>query len=83
MRVELLYAPGCTSLTKARNILETLIAEERLPIPVEVVEEDGQVGGSPTVRINGHDNKVHCVETLRDTLNLRWKELTEAPLLGV
>ncbi len=31
MRVELLYAPGCTSFVKARKTLEMAIADERLP----------------------------------------------------
>jgi hypothetical protein len=85
MRVELVYAPGCTSYRKARNTLETVIAEERLPIPVECIEEDGQVDGSPTIRIDGEVHaspKVHHIESLRDLLCRKWKELTENTLLG-
>jgi hypothetical protein len=56
MRVELIYTPGCNSYKRALNTLETVIAEERLPIPVELVES-GQhhMVVSPTIRINGRD----------------------------
>jgi|SRR5215467_2552609 len=58
MRVELIYTPGCSSYKKALNTLETAIAEERLPIPVEVVESsraDSLHVASHTIRIDGHD----------------------------
>lgn len=85
MRVELIYAPGCNSYRNARNTLETVIADEGLPIPVELVEEEGQVGGAPTIRIDGHvvhsSPKSHHVDALRELLCRKWKELTEGPLL--
>jgi hypothetical protein len=36
MHVELIYSPGCDSVESTLQVLETIIAEERLPIPVEV-----------------------------------------------
>ncbi len=82
MRVELLYAPGCTSFSKARTTLEMAIADERLPIPIEMIEELGQIGGSPTIRINGNviNSAQHHFEHLRNLLALRWKEINHEPL---
>ena len=82
MRVELVYAPGCNVLGLARNTLEMVIAEERLPIPVELVE-DHTHGISPSVRIDGICHVGHHFDHLRDLLSGRWKELNEQPLLGV
>jgi hypothetical protein len=60
-----------------------VIAEERLPIPVELVEEENH--GDPTVRVDGinHASVLHHFEHLRLLLCGRWKEITEKPLLGV
>ena len=80
MRVELLYAPGCSSFSKARNTLEMVIAEERLPVPIEVIEEAGQVHGSPTIRVDGSVIN-HHFDSIRDALQKRWQELTHHPLL--
>lgn len=81
MRVELIYAPGCCSYKTVRETLETVIAEERLPIPVEMVE-DGFPSDSPKIRIDGQivENMVATIDHLRDILCGRWKELTEASL---
>jgi hypothetical protein len=85
MRVELLYAPGCSSYKKARNTLETVIAEEGLPVPVELVEEHGQKNGEPTLRINGnvvHASPIlHHTDHFRDAICRHWKELTGEQLL--
>ena len=82
MRVELLYAPGCTIHSQYRQTLEMAIADERLPIPVEMIEEAGQVNGLPSIRINGTtvNSPIHCFETLRKLLSCHWKEITERPL---
>ena len=84
MRVELVYAPGCNSYTKARTALETVIAEEGLPVPVELTEESGPEHGSPMLRINGNIHHgaaiLHHIEQLRDAICKHWKELTEKPL---
>ncbi|MBS2002264.1 MAG: hypothetical protein U0103_03935 [Candidatus Obscuribacterales bacterium] len=82
MRVELLYAPGCTSFAKARKTLEMAIADERLPIPIEMVEEAGQIGGSPTIRIDGNEVKSarHHFEHLCSLLSGRWREINHEPL---
>ena len=58
MRVELIYKPGCSFYRKTLENLETVIAEERLPIPVEIVQKPavGPLGeGTHTVRIDGDD----------------------------
>ena len=107
MRVELIYTPGCNSYKKLLDKLETVIAEERLPIPVHVIETNHDISSyadSPTIRIDGDD--IHempvqpqgeicriyqsgqgssaqpCIDMLRDILHRRWKDITEAPLLG-
>lgn len=54
MRVELIYTPGCRVSRKTLDNLQTVIAEEQLPIPVEVVENKEHLG-SNTIRIDGHD----------------------------
>ena len=83
MRVELVYAPGCNSFGRARNTLEMVIAEERLPIPVELVEDQNHGTAPPAIRIDGICHVGHHFDHLRDLLSGRWKELTEKPLLGV
>jgi hypothetical protein len=105
MRVELIYTPGCNSYRKALNTLQTVIAEEQLPIPVEMIESTCSKVVSPTIKIDGHDigempvepqgeycrlyrtrtgmAAVPCIELLRDLIWRKWKELTEAPLLGL
>lgn len=77
MRVELLYAPGCTSFVKARKTLEMAIADERLPIPIELIEEHNQVEGAPTIRIDGHEvnSPRHHFEHLCDVLAKRWRAI--------
>jgi hypothetical protein len=83
MRVELVYAPGCNLLGLARNNLEMVIAEERLPIPVELVEDHNHGISPPSVRIDGICHVGHHFDHLRDLLSGRWKELNEHQLLGV
>ena len=51
MRIELVYAPNCSSYRKALNVLETVIAEERLPLAIEMIEDNDST--KPVVRING------------------------------
>jgi hypothetical protein len=81
MRVELLYAPGCSSFSRARNTLEMVIAEERLPVPIEMIEEHGQIHGFPTIRIDGAViSPKHHFDSIRDALQQRWQELTSHPL---
>lgn len=107
MRVELIYAPGCNSYKKLLDKLETVIAEERLPIPVHVIESSSGTSkytATPTIRIDGDEinaltvepqgeicriyhtaqgsSALPCIESLRDILYRRWKDLTEKPLLG-
>lgn len=81
MRVELIYAPGCSLYKSVRETLESVIAEERLPIPVEMVE-DGVDLGSPRIRIDGQfvESVVATFDQLRDILSGRWRELNDAPM---
>lgn len=51
MRIELVYAPGCNTHRKALDLLETVIAEERLPIAIEKIED--RLTTKPVIRING------------------------------
>jgi hypothetical protein len=51
MRVELIYSPGCNSYKKTLDVLETVIAEERLPIAIE--RTDTGIHGKPVIKING------------------------------
>lgn len=59
MRVELIYSPGCSSYKKALSVLQTVIAEERLPLHVEVVVKSrGRLkrpSGSPAIHIDGRN----------------------------
>lgn len=92
MRVELIYSPGCNSYKKALDVLETVIAEERLPIAIEKQECD--LTHTPVIRVNGtelgepthefegdpcflnHQDASPCFEQLRSLLSLKWRELT-------
>jgi hypothetical protein len=91
MRVELIYSPGCITYKKALDVLETVIAEERLPIAIEMQEESARL--SPGIRINGTElgEPSHtfegdpccfgvttnpCVTQLRTILSAKWRELT-------
>lgn len=84
MRVELIYTPGCNTYKNVRNTLEMVIAEERLPIPVELVEA-GEFEAPPYIRIDGllQDSPkahAHSHENIRAMLCRKWKELTECAM---
>lgn len=74
MRVELVYMPGCPSYRKTLELLEHVIAEERLPIPVELSES--HVSGEPMVRVDGEAVASNAIEDLRQALSARWHSLT-------
>jgi hypothetical protein len=84
MRVQIVGSRGCKVSRSVRNTLETVIAEERLPIPVEMVENEQEDSSPPTIRIDGdevhHNSALHTLEHLRDLLCGRWHELTSASL---
>jgi hypothetical protein len=88
MRIELLYSPGCSNYKKALNTLEYIIAEERLPLPVELVENSANKEGEPTVRINGvlvkkaTKSKTSCLEHVREAISHKWHEVNLSPLLS-
>ncbi len=52
MRIELIYAPGCSTYRRTLSVLETVIAEERLPIPVELQETESHKS-DPFIKIDG------------------------------
>lgn len=79
MRVELIYKPGCNSYRKALHALEMVIAEERLPLPIELVEETSKQD-EPEIRIDG-ESILTCVDSLRDSISNRWIEMAVSPLL--
>lgn len=81
MRVQLIYTPGCTSYRKALDKLETIIAEERLPIPVELTEADGSHG--PRIHLDGvaiAESAHHCIDELRSSISIKWQEITSKML---
>jgi len=91
MRIELLYSPGCSNYKKALNTLEYIIAEERLPLPVHLVENSSNKEGEPTVQINGvliHKSQPSkaknsmCLEHVREAISHKWHEVNLSPLLS-
>ena len=82
MRIELVYSPGCSDYKSALHKLEYIIAEERLPLPVELVEDS--ICQTPSVRIDGEivekGRPASCLEPIRDILRRKWHDLTIAPL---
>jgi len=82
MRIELLYSPGCNTYKKALSTLEHIIAEERLPLPVELVEDKLYARGEPKVRIDGElltqlGKKSHSyLDHVHEILCHKWKEAT-------
>lgn len=93
MRVELIYTPGCNSYKRTLELLETVIAEERLPIPVELVEAGSLKSSVVSLRINGQEfdqgrscehlhavtelSPIACIDNLRELLSRKWQELTQ------
>jgi hypothetical protein len=78
MRVELVYRPDSRTYRSVQKMLEDIIAEEHLPIPVEMIEDKNV--NFPSIRIDGRIvNKKgirHTFEYLRDLISNRWAELT-------
>lgn len=85
MRVELIYAPGCGSYEKILKRLQAVIAEEQLPVPVELVEEN-KLQNEPILRIDGEAIGVPkiltCADTMRSTIADKWTEMAVTPLLA-
>lgn len=78
MRVELVYHPKCNLYKSVHKVLEDVIAEERLPIPVEMVE-DKVFSNSPYIRLDGHVimniKQDQTFDQLRDFLHKKWSEI--------
>ncbi|MDZ4833518.1 MAG: hypothetical protein SGJ27_07035 [Candidatus Melainabacteria bacterium] len=85
MRVELIYAPGCASYEKVLKRLQKVIAEEQLPVPVELVQEN-KLQHDPILRIDGEaiglPRILTCADTMRNALAEKWKEMAVSPLLA-
>ncbi len=81
MRVELLYAPGCSSYKEALSMLQIVIAEERLPLPVELVQDQADMTlDAPQLRIDGEivvskQKLLQSVEAIRDLISEKWSEM--------
>ena len=79
MRVELIYRPDNDTYKSIHKILQDIIAEEGLPIPVEMVEDKVHTK-SPSIRIDGRliskKGVKHTFEYLHDLLCKKWAELT-------
>ncbi|MBS1991217.1 MAG: hypothetical protein JSS83_11905 [Cyanobacteria bacterium SZAS LIN-3] len=86
MRIELLYSPGCNTYKKALSTLEHIIAEERLPLPVELVEDRYMSNGKPHVRIDGEilaqlGKKTHTyLDDVHEVLCHKWRTHTRSSL---
>ena len=92
MRVELMYEPG-SSIRRVLDILETAIAEERLPVPVQLIEMSEQPRRAPVVRIEGQEfsclqltpvgtscsgNEISTfIDQVRHLLAEKWSEFTK------
>lgn len=85
MRVELIYAPGCGSYEKVLKRLQTVIAEEQLPVPVELIQEN-KLQHDPILRIDGEaiglPKILTCADTMRDAIADKWTEMAVKPLLA-
>lgn len=62
VRIELLYWEGCPSYPEAKALLEEVLAERGIEVPVEMREVRTQeeavalrFPGSPTIRVDGRD----------------------------
>ena len=78
MRIELIYRPDSDQYRSVKKMLEDVIAEERLPIPVEMIEDKN--AKFPSIRIDGRivnkQNIRHTFEYLRDLISRKWMEVT-------
>ncbi len=86
MKVELFHVPGCKTYQKIKNMLESIIAEERLPIAVET-QETKSSKKKPMVSIDGckveSNQQLSFREKLSSLIMKRWYEVYEAPLKQV
>ena len=62
MRIEFLFWKGCPSHPEAKELLENVLAERRIDVPIDMHEirtkEEAVANafpGSPTIRIDGRD----------------------------
>ena len=62
MKIELLFWEGCPSYPEAKELLEQVLAERGIEVPIQMREVRSQAEavelafpGSPTIRINGRD----------------------------
>ena len=93
MRIELKHKQNCPSSRQLRHCLEEIIAEERLPLSVEMIEADGmeeplvfigadQIGARQEGRFDKHHLEARqFLDTLRDALLEKWHDHAISPLL--
>ena len=95
MRIEVKHKQNCPSSRHLRHFLEEVIAEERLPLAVEMTESDGL--DEPQVYIGTHEVKGghsghferqrpevrQFMDRLRGTLLEHWHDHAIMPLLRV
>lgn len=78
MRVELIYHPNCNLYQSVYKVLEDVIADERLPIPVEMVE-DKVHSNAPYIRLDGHlimnTKNNNSFNQLRDFVRKKWFDI--------
>jgi hypothetical protein len=62
MKIDLLWFEGCPNHHAAKSLLNDVLAEEGVDLPIESIEvpdletgEKTKFAGSPTIRINGKD----------------------------
>ena len=99
MRVELVYSPGVTNQKELLESLQMVIAEERLPLPVEVIEDKWSQlefpaaaavrvltdSGQP-VTLQYYDSALlptRSLESLREFICKTWREVTVEPIVQI
>lgn len=92
MRIELKHRQNCPSSRQLKHFLEQVIAEERLPLAVEMTESDGLDAprvfiGTDEINSNkaGHFDRQHLegrqfLDRLRGVLLEKWNDHAVSPL---
>lgn len=70
MRIELKCTSSCPSSMKLKERLEDIIAEERLPLAVEIVESAEQESPIVRISVSGADSDIHEDHEIRSENHL-------------
>lgn len=89
MRIELHHTEGCEGYQRLLHRLQAAIAEERLPVTVDVVQTAGESDPSPNIRIFDRESLTldvaaagpQTVDALQDMLRAQWNQLTSPRFL--